>query len=128
MTISEFCFKLSVRVTVTVNFTEGMYRMENIIQLLQERLTVESRWLLASLLIEKQFVPKERLWELANEHFHKQKGNNDKPLIKSRHFLDNFMHRLEGAALVDVQKVGQARLYKITSLGEHVLKFKGKGE
>lgn len=99
-----------------------------IIPLLQERLTEESKWLLASLLLEKQFVPKERLWELANMHYQAEKGKQDKQLIKSRHFLDNFMHRLEGAALVDLQKIGQARLYKITPLGEQVLKFTGKGE
>ncbi|GED65596.1 hypothetical protein [Lysinibacillus fusiformis] len=103
--------------------------MANIIQLLHERLTDESSWLLASLLLEKQFVPKERLWELTNEHYQKEKNNKDKKqLIKSRHYLDNFMYRLEGAALVDVQIIGQARLYKITELGEQVLKFKIKGE
>jgi hypothetical protein len=101
--------------------------MEKIIQQLQERLTNESRWLLAVLMVEKQFVPKERLWELANEHYQKETGNKDQ-LIRSRHFLDNFMHRLEGAALVNVQKIGQARLYKISLLGEQVLLFKTKGE
>lgn len=98
--------------------------MEDIIHQLHERLTTESRWLLAILILEKQQVPKERLWELANEHYQKETGNKESQLIKSRHFLDNFMHRLEGAALVNVQRIGQARLYEITSLGEHVLKFK----
>ena len=98
----------------------------DVLQLLHQRLTVESTWILAVLLDEKRFVPKEELWQLVND-CHAQKKGSQLPLIKSRHYLDNFMYRLEGAALVNLQKIGQARLYQITPLGEAVLKFNVKG-
>lgn len=100
--------------------------MTNVMALLHERLTIESKWILAVLLDEDRFVPKEELWQLVNTRY-QQKTSGSKTLIKSRHFLDNFMYRLEGAALVDVQKIGQVRLYEITPLGDAVLKYKVKG-
>lgn len=98
----------------------------NVLQLLHERLTIESTWILAVLIEEKRYVPKEELWQLVNER-HKDKKNTDRLLIKSRHYLDNFMNQLEGAALVNLQKIGQVRLYEITPLGETVLKYSAKG-
>lgn len=91
--------------------------------LLHERLTVETRWILAVLLEESRKVAKEELWKIVNERYQQKKGV-DEVLIKSRHFLDSHMNRLEGAALVNLTKIGQVRLYEISALGKNVLTFK----
>ena len=94
--------------------------MSNIIVLLNERLTVETRWILAVLLKEEREIPKQELWQLVNEQ-HGERINSDKKLIATRHFLDNFINRLEGAALVNLTKLGPVKLYSISDLGKQVL-------
>lgn len=93
----------------------------DIIKILVDNLTFESKWLLGVLIKQNEKIPKEELWKQTNEEYRKQFPNEEKPLIKTRHFLDTHITRLEGAGLVDLKKVGQTRLYSISELGRIVL-------
>ena len=106
-----------------------------IMEILLENLSEESKFFLFALDSES-YLPKEKLKEIANKNYQllydAQKSNPDKqsnvctiepPLIQSRHGLDIHTARLEGAGLVTVEKIGQARVYKITDLGKMLLKF-----
>lgn len=95
--------------------------------ILLENLSNESKWFLFILQQEEQPINKELLKDMANESYSKrntEKGiTSSEPLIPSRHLLDIHTARLEGAGLVQVQKVGRIRMYSITPLGKKLLKY-----
>lgn len=99
-----------------------------IMEILLENLSEESKFFLFALDSES-YLPKEKLKEIANKNYQLlyEKQSNvctiEPPLIQSRHGLDIHTARLEGAGLVTVEKIGQARVYKITDLGKMLLKF-----
>ncbi len=97
------------------------------LDILSEHLSNESKWFLFILQQEGKPINKELLKDMANESFsnrNSEKGiPNNEPLIPSRHLLDIHTARLEGAGLVDVEKLGRIRMYSITSLGKRLLEY-----
>lgn len=109
---------------------EKELQTKEIMQILADNLTLESKWFLWALTEQKEALAKEELRDIANngyQEFEKASGRtNSKPLITSRHGLDIHTARLEGAGLVRVQEKGRVRLYYLTELAKHLLRFLAK--
>lgn len=86
-----------------------------VFHILHERLK-EGVYFLAAL--ENQPILKDKLKDEVNSLY---RAFNDRDLINSRHTLDTWTARLEGAGLVDVQEVGRARMYSISDLGREMI-------
>ncbi|OUM87557.1 MAG: hypothetical protein BAA01_06610 [Bacillus thermozeamaize] len=80
-------------------------------------------WMLAALAKAGKPVNKERLKELTNNHYRLKRQEGELP-IRSRHTLDLLAARLEGAALVDVEGVGRAKMYTLSELGWELIRFR----
>lgn len=97
------------------------------LEILRQNLTEESKWFLFILLQEGKPINKALLNDMVNDAYAKrqsEKGEStNELLIPSRHFRDIHTARLEGAGLVDVQKLGRIRMYSITALGEKLLHY-----
>lgn len=92
------------------------------LEVLLERLTLESNFLLRTLYREKKkAINKIKLEELTNElfaGFATEYGRDPKiPLINSRFTRDLHTSRLDAAGLVDIEEIGRVRMYRISELG-----------
>ncbi|MBU7595900.1 cell division protein FtsZ [Metabacillus halosaccharovorans] len=87
---------------------------EEILDILKERLG-DAIYIL--IVLKEGPLLKEQIKERANEYY-KSKGNNNSDLIPSRHILDIYTARLEGAGLVNVREIGRARVYERSQLAE----------
>lgn len=98
-----------------------------ILDVLIENLSNESKCLLATLIKNEDEISKEQLRDLSNSLYinsEMEKGHKSPtPLIASRHSLDVHTARLEGAGLVHVREVGRIRLYSITKLGKRLVEY-----
>lgn len=91
--------------------------------MLAENLSNESKWFLVILDQESPNpINKELLREKTNELYSKVK-KTEESLINSRYVLDIHTARLEGAGLVNVQKIGKVRMYSITDLGLKLINY-----
>ncbi|MCM3358171.1 hypothetical protein [Psychrobacillus sp. MER TA 171] len=96
----------------------------DIFEILTNSLSEESKWFLFALSTEKVPLHKENLRDVANELFKRVNAHDKKKqLITSRHSLDIHTARLEGAGLVNVQRIGQIRIYSLTELGTELLNY-----
>ncbi len=95
---------------------------EEILSTLLEHLQ-DGIWGIAILKREGVAINKEKLKDMVNEYY-KEKNNVDINLINSRHSLDIFAARLEGAGLVNVSEVGRARVYTLSKLGQELIEFR----
>ncbi|MCM3390577.1 hypothetical protein LG296_19625 (plasmid) [Ureibacillus chungkukjangi] len=97
------------------------------LSILNNNLSIESKWFLIKLLNQSEPINKDKLRDIVNDSYidlEKSRGNeNPKPLITSRYLLDIHTARLEGAGLVHVKELGRMRLYSITDLGKELLNF-----
>lgn len=80
-------------------------------------------WGMAILKREGIPINKEKLRDLVNEYY-KEKKNVSTNLINSRHTLDIFAAKLEGAALVQVSDLGRAKVYSLSKLGEELIRYR----
>ncbi|NUU74672.1 cell division protein FtsZ [Paenibacillus xylanilyticus] len=82
-------------------------------------------WMLATLRVANKPVAKSYLRDITNKRYIETKIQpEEKKLIPSRYSLDITTAKLEGAALIEVDRVGQTRFYKLTTLGNEVIKFR----
>ncbi|KGP77795.1 hypothetical protein P364_0131525 [Paenibacillus sp. MAEPY2] len=82
-------------------------------------------WMLATLRVANKPVAKNYLREITNKRYIETKMQpEEKILIPSRYILDITIAKLEGAALIKVERVGQTRLYQLTALGNEIIKFR----
>jgi hypothetical protein len=95
---------------------------EEILETLLNRLG-DGSWFLLALKVSNEPLLKERLRDKVNELYQEKMGTNDL-LIPSRHSLDIWTARLEGAGLVDVQEIGRARIFKLSNLAFELLEYK----
>lgn len=95
---------------------------EEILQNLLEQLG-DGVWGLAILKREGTPINKEKFRDLINDYYQENRETDEK-LIKSRHTLDIFAARLEGAGLVRVSELGRAKVYTLSQLGEELIKFR----
>jgi hypothetical protein len=94
---------------------------EQILQVLSDRLE-EGSWFLAVLKkANGTSISKEKLKNAVNELYREQFGED---LIKSRHSIDIYTARIEGAGLVDIQEIGRARVYQLSKLGEELINYR----
>lgn len=102
----------------------------DLLSILLEHLSTESKWLLVTLKQSNGPLNKEQLRDAANSFYLENqfsKGiKQPEALIKSRHLLDIHTARLEGAGLVSVKEVGRIRIYSMTQLGEILLEYASK--
>ncbi|MED0737841.1 hypothetical protein [Aneurinibacillus thermoaerophilus] len=82
----------------------------------------DSVWVLTTLYKQNKGVGKEQLRGLVNERYGAK--HEGKILITSRHILDRYLSRLEGAGLVDVSEHGRARHYHLSELGHELINFR----
>lgn len=105
----------------------SMNKNNEILNILAENLTLESKWFLWTLIKEQRELHKEELRDLANlayiDRSRKQNESPETQLVTSRHGLDIHAARLEGAGLVKVRHVGRVRLYSVTPLGKELFEF-----
>lgn len=97
-------------------------RVEELFHILYERCKDEGLMFLVTLEDANEPLLKDKLKDQVN-NFYKHTYNIDTDLIKSRHTLDTWTSRLEGAGLVDVKEVGRARMYSITDLGRTMIEY-----
>lgn len=97
-------------------------RVEELFHILYERCKDEGLMFLVTLEDANEPLLKDKLKDQVNK-FYKHTYNTDTDLIKSRHTLDTWTSRLEGAGLVDVKEVGRARMYSITDLGRTMIEY-----
>lgn len=97
--------------------------VNEIYELLFNKLSPESKWFLFVLYKERGALNKERLRNVANNQYQKFIGNSSTNLIVSRHGLDIHTARLEGAGLVHVEEIGRIRMYSLSKLGKELLAY-----
>ena len=96
--------------------------VDELFHILYERCKDEGLMFLVALEDANEPLLKDKLKDQVNR-FYKNTYNIDEDLIKSRHTLDTWTARLEGAALVDVKEIGRARMYSITDLGRTMIEY-----
>ncbi|GEL05547.1 hypothetical protein [Rummeliibacillus stabekisii] len=99
-----------------------MFQRNEIMAILKEHLSVESKSILLTLKLAETPLRKEVLWEKTNENLQKV-DESDRKLLSSRYVLDIHTARLEGAGLVDVEVMGRIRVYSISDFGLDFLNF-----
>lgn len=91
-----------------------MTTKEDILEILRDRLGDGIYILIA---LKDGPLLKEQIKDHVNETY-QLKVNPNVTLIPSRHILDIYTARLEGAGLVNVREIGRARMYERSELAE----------
>ncbi|QST02875.1 hypothetical protein IMZ31_20205 (plasmid) [Pontibacillus sp. ALD_SL1] len=106
---------------------------DDIMKLLADRLNDNRYMLLGLAKYEHNFdrsPSKMQLMDYANKLYEKavEQGietpeNPEQPLIGSRHVLDVYAAKLEGAGLVNVEEIGRVRVFRLSKFGRELLQY-----